>query len=187
MHIKVNDDLWIHANPSRLKYLGMQWFNKDFLCNNLIKPRVCSLSNIWSSNLLWTHYAAGHSGIAIGVVLPTPDDSIKKLIMKYDNEVPKFLQQHTLTREDVLNALTHKSKEWEIEKEVRFVTFDTERAYIENIEVKEIYFGLRTSKDDIRLIFSILKNDDVKFFKTCLKPGSYILNKSDIPWLRSES
>jgi hypothetical protein len=173
----------IHANPQKLQYLDKQLFNKGFIDDNLISPKICSLSSIWSSNLLWSHYTAGHSGIAIGVTLPILDQSIKELIVKYDDKVPT-IKRYPLKKEDILKALTHKSKEWKYEKEVRLVTFEPERAYIENVEIKEINFGLRTSEDDIRLIFSILKNTGVKFFKTCLKPGSYNLNKADIPWLQ---
>ena len=100
---------------------------------------------------MWSHYAAGHAGIAIGVILSNQGDGIKELKVKYDDKVPK-VEQHPLKGEDVLNALRHKSKEWEIEKEVRFVTFDHQKTYLGNIEIKEINFGLRTTKEDIELI-----------------------------------
>jgi hypothetical protein len=173
----------IQANPRRLQDLDKQIFNKGFINEDLIDPRICSLSCIWSSNLLWSHYAAGHKGIAIGVILPTSDHSIKELKVIYDDKVPEIVQW-PLKKEDILNALAHKSKEWNYEKEVRLVTFEPNRTYIENIEIKEITFGLRTSKDDIKLIFSILKNTDIEFFQTCLKPGFYNLDRGDMPELR---
>jgi hypothetical protein len=176
-------DYNIHANPRRLQEIDKQLFNEGFIDESLISPKLCSLSSVWSSNLLWSHYTAGHSGMAIGVTLPTSDQSIKELIVKYDDKVPT-IKRCPLKKEDILKALRHKSREWKYEKEVRLVTFEPERKFIENIEITEINFGLRTSEDDIRLIYNIVKNTGVKFFKTCLKPGSYNLNKADIPWLQ---
>lgn len=176
----------IHANPRRLQELDQKLLNKGFIDENLISPKLCSLSSVWSSNLLWSHYTAGHSGMAIGITLPTSDQSVKELVVTYDDKVP-IIKRCPLKKEDVLKALKHKSREWKYEKEVRLVTFEPERKFIENIEIKEINFGLRTSKDDIRLIYNIAKNTGAKFFKTCLKPGSYNLDKAEIPWLQKAS
>lgn len=181
MMIKTKD-CNIHANPRRLQDIDKHFFNRGFIDESLMNPKLCSLSSIWSSNLLWSHYTTGQCGIAIGVTLPVLDQSINELIIKYDDKVPT-ITRCPLKKEDILNALRHKSKEWKYEKEVRLVTFEPKRNYIENIEITEINFGLRTSEDDIRLIYNILKNTGVHFFKTCLKPGSYNLNKADIPWL----
>jgi hypothetical protein len=177
------EDVNIHANPRKLLLADKQILDKGLIKENLISPRVCSLSSIWSSNLLWSHYTAGHRGIAIGITLPI-NHSVEILKVKYGDKVPR-IQRYPLTKEDILKALEYKSEGWKYEKEVRLVTFESDRKFIENIEIKEVNFGLRTSKDDIRLIYKILKNTDVKFFKTSLKPGFYNLNRRDIPLLRN--
>ena len=183
MYTKDTKNLWIHANPTQLQRIDKKYLNRGFIDENLIDARICALSCAWSSNLLWSHYAAGHAGIAIGVILSNQGDGIKELKVKYDDKVPK-VEQHPLKEEDVLNALRHKSKEWEREKEVRFVTFDHQKTYLGNIEIKEIDFGLRTTKEDIELIYNILKDDNINFYQICRKPGAYNLNKGDIPWLK---
>lgn len=168
----------ICANNSQLENLEKH-FKRDFINDNIRNPRICSLSSTCTSNLLWSHYTTGHNGIAIGVVLPTLDDDIDTLNIKYDNKIPE-IEKYPIQKKDVLEALTHKSKEWKYEKEVRLITFDSGKNYIENIEIKEMVFGLQPSNDDINLISKFLKNDNVEYCKMDRDYVSYNITKSKL-------
>lgn len=54
-----DEGMYFNMHPAKLKYLGVpvEW-HQEF---------VCFLSRRWNSNLLWSHYAAGHTGIAIRI------------------------------------------------------------------------------------------------------------------------
>ena len=168
----------IHANPKGLQRFDKRIIQEDLISDEISHPRICSLSNVWHSNLAWSHYTDGHTGIAIGLVLPDLDD-MEKIEIKYDSKLP-VIQDYPLRKEDVIEALSHKSEEWKYEEEIRLVTFDDKKHFVENIQIKEVIFGLRTDKEDMKLVYNILENKQVSFFKTCLQPGKYQLCKADI-------
>ena len=100
-----------HGGPKRIQELDKSFLRLGLIDDEIISPKICSLSSIWNSNLLWSHYGASHFGIAIGVAFPTLDTSIEKIKVNYDGKVPT-ITQWPLKKEDVLNALIYKSKEW---------------------------------------------------------------------------
>lgn len=168
----VNDGSKInfHMNPNGLKRHGISVEK----CN----VRVCSLSSTWCSNLLWSHYAAGQRGIAIGVELPGPIPGVEYIDLKYDDNIPKATPP--IDRKTILLALSHKSKEWRYEKEIRLVFFDSKKEYIENITITEIIFGLRSTREDIAFVKKVAAEKSVRFFKIRHKPGTYRLTKSEL-------
>lgn len=170
--ILVNDgsNINYHMNPNDLARHDMPV--------EKCKARVCSLSSTWSSNLLWSHYASGQKGIAIGVKLPEHLPGVKYIEIKYDDNIPKAAPP--VNREKILLALSHKSKEWKYEKEIRLVTFDSGSEYVENVQIVEVIFGLRCTVDDIALVKKVIDGKSIKFFKICHKPGTYKLNKSEV-------
>lgn len=170
--ILVNDGSHVnyHMNPNDLERHGISVEK----CN----VRVCSLSSTWSSNLLWSHYASSQEGIAIGLKLPDQLTEVENVKINYDDNIPKATPP--ISREKILLALSHKSKEWKYEKEIRLVTFDSSSEYVENIQVEEIIFGLRSTKDDIALVKKVIGGKSIRFYRICHKPGTYTLNKSEI-------
>lgn len=141
--------------------------------------RVCSLSSTWSSNLLWSHYASSQKGIAIGVKLPQQLPKVEYVEINYDDNIPKVTPP--ISRKKILLALSHKSKEWKYEKEIRLVTFDASNKYVEDVQIVEVIFGLRCTKDDVALVRKIITGKSVRFFKIGHKPGTYKLNKREMP------
>jgi len=159
-----------HMNPNALKQYGIK---VESCC-----ARVCSLSATWSSNLLWSHYAAGQAGIAIGMELPDHPPGIEFIEIKYDDSIPTV--DPPIDRKAILRALSHKSKEWKYEKEVRLVSFETKNNYVEGIKITDVIFGLRSTKDDIELVKNVTRENPVAFWKICHKPGTYQLNRGQV-------
>jgi hypothetical protein len=131
---------------------------------------------VWWSNLLWSHYANGHTGVAIGMALPKDLSGIEQLIVKYDDELPDL--HPPVEKTGVLEALSHKAKEWAYEKETRLVSFEEDHSFIDGIEIMDVILGLRASKDDIALLKRLLP-ETVRVWRVCRKPGSYLLNAED--------
>lgn len=101
------------------------------------KTRICSLSKDYRHTLLWSNYADGHKGCCIEVSAvnereqPTTVRYVENIPIVDDMRQGKFL-------------LSHKSKVWEYEKEVRYFRKTT---YL-NVRIHRIIFGLRVSESD---------------------------------------
>lgn len=84
--------------------------------------KVCALSKIIDSHLLWAHYASGFRGLAVEIKIPDPSESEKVREVNYEG-----LSTHLHVDEDVdpmkaaEEALSHKYKEWAPEQEVRIL------------------------------------------------------------------
>lgn len=159
-----------HMNPNRLQENG--------IAVDCPIARVCSLSAKWSSNLLWSHYASGQSGVAIGIELPKNLIGVEIVEIQYNDKIPTV--NPPVDREAVLRSLSHKSKEWAYEKEVRLVSFASSSHYVEGIKINDVILGLRSTRDDIELVKKISGEDSVGYWKICHKPGTYRLNRSQV-------
>jgi hypothetical protein len=162
-----------HMNPERVSM-----FAPTLLSFNVTGTRVCSLSRGWASNLLWSHYADGHQGLAIGLSLPANLDRIQIFPVEYSDKLPEL--RPPIGKDGVLQALRYKSSEWQYEKEMRLVTFDPECAYLSGVEILDVIFGLRTSEDDIAFVRRVA-GSSVRFWKVQYRPSEYALDVGDLP------
>ena len=107
----------------------------DFLFGN---SRVCSLSKTSSDVRLWSHYAGGHTGVAIEIEIDETDELVHEV------EYLDKLRESGVSlltgprREDVLRV---KTRHWDYEKEYRIIS-DSQYYEIDG-RIKAIYFGLR--------------------------------------------
>lgn len=93
---------------------------------------VCSLTTSYDDILMWSHYASNHQGFVIEYDLETlreiSDRQIEdfSLVEYSDNIIEKttadFLQEEKSVEKN-LQAIFHKSKCWEYEKEIRSVYY----------------------------------------------------------------
>lgn len=147
--------------------------------------KTCSLSKVWDKNLMWSHYSNQHKGIAIGIdlsnVLEKSDFHFIDVV--YDDNIPKFSvpvgQQH------FLEALRHKSSEWDYEEESRIVSFDKNSVFVPNIKIVEVIFGIRAfetveDRNNAALICEILKDKNIKFYEVKTNGHTYNLRKSEL-------
>lgn len=109
--------------------------------------RICSLCNSHVNTLLWSYYADGHTGVAIGVnVLASESPRVDEPIaVRYDMTVnidPKA--ERTRSPSDVAKSvLAQKLTFWNHEKEYR--VFTTQRSV--PVEIVDVVLGCNVSRD----------------------------------------
>ena len=137
--------------------------------------RVCSLCESRNNSLLWSYYADGHKGIAIGVtvlhqVSPRVDKAEK---VKYDMSVnidPKVAKSKSPS-EIAKRVLSQKLQFWGHETEYRVFTT---QPYVP-VEVKEIVLGCRISRPDAYKIRELVSRQSQKIPVVQLK-------RTDLEW-----
>ncbi len=102
------------------------------------KTRICSLSTDYKHTLLWTHYAEGHKGCCIEII-PKNWDVLEPI--NYVDDLPTA-NNDTEGRE----LLSHKSKLWQYEQEVRLFT---KSSYCK-VDIRQILFGCKISDVDYK-------------------------------------
>lgn len=102
--------------------------------------RVCSLSASISDIRLWSHYANGHTGIAIEIEVDESNKQLHKV--DYVDQLQEF-GNTILTTPASTQILQVKSHHWLHENEYRLIT--DEEYYSVNEKITGIYLGPRTS------------------------------------------
>ena len=116
--------------------------------------RICSLSKIFNSTLMWSHYADSHRGVAIGVdVLPNQDT--REVIY----EGMSFIKNATKhgSDETAKNILTYKLNSWFYEEEQR--VFITEGQYAK-VKIREVILGAKVSQKHNGLVKKLVARID---------------------------
>lgn len=147
---------------------------------------IYSLSTNVSNELLWAHYASGHTGFAIEYDI----DYLKKslnfnkyfqklfdLEISYVNKVPTLtmmdLPPHGNIERILKKCIGTKSKAWEYEEEIRLV-FDAIGLFdIDYRAITGIYFGYRMEESEIEYIMEQLKGRGLSYYKMELDTNSY--------------
>ncbi len=130
----------------------------------IAEPLIYSLSETCTEQLLWAHYAAGHTGICIALSgLKDYRGKLLKEEVEYSNHRPtvtiaEILRMNQMTkaaRDTLRHIFFKKSSNWDKEKEFRLVARQTRSAYVhaelafpegsyirmKGIEIKEIILG----------------------------------------------
>jgi hypothetical protein len=112
---------------------------------------ICSFSSDYKSHLMWSHYADGHRGMAIGFDIDETKYTVEKVnyngLLNLNIMPSKF--------KDVKDVFLNKIKDWKYEKEYRIIT--ESQGFI-TIEIKEIIFGAETPKEDKAIIEKLIKS-----------------------------
>ncbi|WP_321517467.1 DUF2971 domain-containing protein [uncultured Bacteroides sp.] len=114
--------------------------------------RICSLSKTLHNILLWSHYADGHKGVAIGLELKPKDTAYP---LKYDStnlSVEQYRKSIT-----AMKNLKNKHKDWKYEREVRVFT---QRKKFVGIKIKIIVLGVKIEKEDKDTLKKLITNID---------------------------
>ena len=106
------------------------------------KIKICSLSSDPENELMWSHYAEGHKGVAIGVKVNEQKYRVKPIV--YDGL--HTLGMHNMHPDAAIDILSHKLNVWEYEREVRVFTSGGKTTI--DVEVTEVIFGRSTSNQD---------------------------------------
>ena len=133
--------------------------------------RVCSLSATMADIRLWSHYAGGHTGVAIELDLDAVDDLHE---VEYRDSLAEFTPSLLggPTSKDVLRL---KTKHWEYEREFRLLT--KQEFYPIPGRITAIYLGLRTSDLMAGVILRSVA-DSIPVYKTGVNLNSLEIEQS---------
>lgn len=139
----------------KIKYLQHEWKKHR---NNF---GISCFSKTYKSFLMWSHYSDKHTGVCIGFYVDAMkllEDGFLAFGVEYeDNFVPKPYSDLDLKirMETMMQYLSLKASCWSYEEETRLINFDYFINYKDNFinfskyaEIKEVYYGLKTSKND---------------------------------------
>ena len=126
---------------------------------------VCCFSNTCDDILLWAHYADSHRGMCLQFDLKKDLDLFSPLMrVKYESELESAQDSNSILN----HCFIRKFDEWQYEKEFRIVKKQKAGAYEYKTDaLSEVIFGCRTSKDDQRVVLSIVKGRDNTNYKIC--------------------
>lgn len=124
--------------------------------------RVCSLSESKSDVRLWSHYSAGHAGIAIEIDLDADIECLHKV--DYVEQLKEF-GNTLMTAPNPSEILKIKSKHWEYEQEYRLIS--EEEFFSISGKITGIYLGLRTS-DHMREMLLRVVGKSIPIYSTKL-------------------
>jgi hypothetical protein len=133
---------------------------RDKLREEKGKFKICSLSRVNNDELMWSHYADGQKGIAIGVKIDISKYSVETV--KYEG-LP-FIQSQDFSNQTAKEILCYKLEAWKYEQETR--VFIRKKKYVD-VHIEEIIMGRRISKIDANFIKSLIEkiNPNIKIIK----------------------
>lgn len=144
---------------------------------------VLSLSEKHDDILMWSHYSDYHKGVVIALSLKTDIPFfISPIKIDYKNkyDVLNYLRNPNKSTIDTLKV---KSSQWQYEREIRIYKSDSGLHQIDEKAITGIYFGIKTSDDDIQKIKTICNDknlEHIKFFKGFQAHGTFRINFKSI-------
>ncbi len=136
---------------------------------------ISCFSKSYMKTLMWSHYANKHSGVCLGFLFTnTNGNNMLQFNMRYSDRIePVNYFKETII--SIYNWLFTKSSIWHYEEEVRRVYVDR-NGFIgfEKSELREIYYGLKLSQDQISVIEELLNKHEYNFIN---KKGKMEINK----------
>ncbi len=152
----------------------------EYMNQFLNKAKICCMSYINDSILMWAHYSKNHEGICIEF---DTEEMLFKIGSKvnYSNEIYKFVISNIedIKEEKILEKywelVTTKYLHWQYEQEYRIFSMTGNCKVKYNPEsLKAVYFGLRCNQENISTVRSILRDfKHVRFYQADLKINSY--------------
>lgn len=122
--------------------------------------RICSLSRVKDNELMWSHYADGHRGVAIGLSIDHNRYDVRPI--QYTGLA--YLNGPDIVTDTPREILSHKLNVWSYEEEERI--FVADRFYVD-VEIKEVITGRRMSNQDFSFIRELIDkiNPDIRLIK----------------------
>ena len=152
-----NDESMIEFYQKIVSYMGVISFTTDN-----------------KSLLLWSHYGNSHTGVCLefkrseGSKL---DDDNYSFPIRYSSFV-EDIKVRSDSKEMIADFYKYKADVWSYEKEWRLITPNPKSMIDFPGELTSIYFGLNTSKENLKKIHEIL-GDSVEYFKAIKKTNMY--------------
>lgn len=147
---------------------GQYYYNKGELDKSMLRKissdkgdlRLCSLSRKKDNELMWSHYAEGHRGVAIGLTV----DNNKYDVRPIQYTGIHYLNGRQIEQDTPREILSHKLNVWSYEEEER--VFVTDKFYVD-VEVKELITGRAMSNQDYSFIKEVVEkvNPSIRIIK----------------------
>lgn len=145
---------------------------------------VLSMSIIWDSILMWSHYSDFHKGVCYGFNYDKLNkhknfDKNGYVIYNKSDFYPRINPNYNITIKLFLETF-FKSKEWEYEKEFRLTKLfenepkDIDRKFIfDNDDLEEIILGINISEDNKNEIIEIARDKKIKIYQAIKNPKKF--------------
>lgn len=156
-----------------------------------LNPGVFSLAEEMDSILMWSHYAEQHNGFCFGYSINKLSDDINHLHPVDYNQKDASIdismlidmiegkEKNKVQSEIFSAALLKKTKDWEYEKEWRFIDqIGTKKTSL--LKITDLYFGLRFNEKVRTMIMKSLKNDNISFHQMVRKIDEYKLESRQL-------
>lgn len=111
---------------------------------------IYSLSETARSMLMWSHYAANHTGVCFQFYLPAGFNEVQTLLpVEYGTEMKEISFRDR--QEEHINAFRFKSVEWRYEQEWRIIKLGSARKKLQIPPdmIKGIIFGAKCPHDQV--------------------------------------
>lgn len=165
--------------------------------DNLIEKRVgiLALTENYKNLLLWAHYSNKHTGFCVEIDAQLLNKIIKAEFIKnrelafifkvkYQNKFPIINPCKQSFEQRTKLQFLIKSEDWKYEKEWRILLLNGSRQKVElpKSVIKNIYFGLRSSDENINKSKKILKisNPEIGIFKAQKEEDKFSLSFKEI-------
>lgn len=121
---------------------------------------LCSLSRKCDNELMWSHYAEGHRGVAIGVLIDRYEYDVRPI--QYTG--PHYVQNENLANDTPIEILSHKLNVWSYEEEER--VFVRNKVFVD-VQVRRIITGRAMSNQDFSFMKQLVEtiNPDIEIIK----------------------
>lgn len=138
----------------------------DLYENAIRSMGVCCFTEVPDSVLMWSHYAASHTGICLGFCgdegRSESDDALYRV--SYDDRYPSVDFSNVWDREGLAKVLWTKEKAWRHEREWRSIVTEGDQLREYHGSLNRVVFGLRTAEGDRELVRSILADKSIDYF-----------------------
>ena len=156
----------------------------------LKKIRISCFTEDYDNLLMWSHYGDNHKGICFGYKFEDihMDDStfFEKIIykeLKTNIEIDEMLKMSVKIKNEVLTiseVYLRKHKNWEYENELRLINLNYKEDYYYNIKISEVYFGIDSALEDIKVITKLLKDRTKIIFYKMTQGNNLTLDRREI-------
>ncbi len=133
---------------------------RDKLLEEKGELRLCSLSKIKDNQLMWSHYANGQRGVAIGLRIDSTQYTVRPI--QYNGLA--YIRNQDFNDQTAIEILSHKLEIWNYEEEVRI--FVRDKHFID-ITVEEVITGVAMSNADFSFVRELIEkiNPSIRIIK----------------------
>lgn len=133
---------------------------RDKLLEEKGELRLCSLSKIKDNQLMWSHYANGQRGVAIGLRINNAEYTVRTI--QYNGLA--YIRNQDFNDQTAVEILSHKLDIWNYEEEVRI--FVRDKHFID-VRIEEVITGVAMSNADFSFVRELIEkiNPSIRIIK----------------------